>query len=376
MDKARSTWLAIHGWLGAVAAAFMLLIGLTGSALVFIDDIMEWQLGDAMVSTSKGAWAQPATLEQAAIARAGSGFVPLQTYYPDTIIKMPVAMVYGQGGKYAASSDQEILVFADPVTAKPTGVIGLDDVWADTLLHFHVQLLAGTFGSILISICGVILMISALSGIYLWWPKNGGFRRKLFQLRLAGNLRAKALVLHHFVGIYFAGLIFILGFSGAQLSQPHWFSFLVPYEQANLPASAKANRGCANRQPDAMQTAAAAAQHPGRTLALHTPGSAAAPALLQLKAPDDADQFYGDFYIWLDCKGVLATKDHGAASIADAVSLAQYSLHSGRTFGIFGPVLIFLSGLVLALLSLSGLYLFIKRRWSSAAKRNAEGQSS
>jgi uncharacterized iron-regulated membrane protein len=364
MGRARQTWLSVHGWLGAATALLMLTIGLSGSTVVFMDDIMRWQLGDAIVSTSKGDWAPPRTLEQAAVAEAGRDFRPIQTYYPNTLIKMSVAMVYGTGGAIATSPEEEVLVFLDPVTSKPQGTVKLDDVWADTILHVHTEFLAGEVGGFIRTICGIILILSALSGIYLWWPRGSQkFSQKLFKLRLGSTLRSKMLTLHHFVGIYFATVILMLAFSGTQQSRPEWFAAILPYEQGNLPSGINPQRGCGAQQPTANQLATVAAQYPDRKFALYNPAVPDYPAQLRLRASNDADQFYGDLYVWLDCKGVLKSIDYGKTGIADKASLMQYSLHSGRTFGPLGPVIVFLAGLALAFFSISGLYLFIKRRF-------------
>jgi uncharacterized iron-regulated membrane protein len=367
MDKAKSIWLAIHGWLGAISAVFILIIALTGSAVIFLDDLMRWQLGSAVSSSTSGEWTLPTTLLDASTKKAGAGFVPLQLYYPNTLIKMPVAMIYGQGGSIAATPEQEVLVFLDPVSGASQGLVKLDEVWADTLLHLHVELLAGTFGSYLVSICGIILLISAISGVYLWWPSRGSIILKLFKPHFVGNWRTKTIIFHHLVGIYFAAVILILGFSGTQISQPQWFSAVLPYQQGELTADNIAERGCGTRQPASKYIDTILAQYPQRTLSIYSPAALHQPAHLRLKAVDDADQFNGDLYAWLDCQGVIKITDFGATGILDAISLMQYSLHSGRSFGAAGAVMVFLAGLALAFLAASGLYLFIKRKLRKAA---------
>lgn len=363
----RKIWLTLHGWLGAIAAAFLLVVSLTGSSLVFIEEMVELQVGDPASASADGEWQRPDVLINQATNYAGPGFAPIHVYYPDSLIRIESAFVYGTGGRYARSPDDQILVFLDVVEGRALAAWRLDNLWADTFLHLHYQLLADATGAIVIAICGIALLISAITGVYLWWPR-GRLSAKLKMPKWNGNLRKVLFDFHGFTGIYFAILISILAFSGTQLSQPSWFSAIIPADLQALPAEVTPRlRACDDHQPSPTEIGQAIDSFPDRRPSYYALASGDQPALLRMKASSDVDALYGDIYIWLDCSGHSFVKDVGAEDPGTVTALAQYSIHSGRIGGSIGRLLVFLSGLALALLAGSGLYLFLKtrlRRWA------------
>ncbi|QLC23937.1 PepSY domain-containing protein [Parasphingopyxis algicola] len=367
----RQFWLSVHGWLGVFAALFLLLVALTGSALVFIEEMVEVQVGEAAQASAHGEWQPPDVMIDRASTYAGAAFQPMQVYYPNTLLKISSAFVYGQGGRFAEGPEDEVLIFMDAVNGRPLAGWRLEELWADIILHLHFQLLAGDAGGVFIAFCGIALFVSVFTGIYLWWPRRRVLK-KLAIPKLRGKLRKVLFDLHGFAGIYFAVLIAILAFSGTQLSQPSWLNAVLPADYEAIPPTAQQDfETCDSGQPSPDQLAAVTQRFPTRTVSIYNPAFGDYPAHIRLKGAGDIDAFFGDVYAWIDCNGNTLVTDLSQADMATVVALAQYSVHSGRIAGPIGRLLVFLSGLVLSLLALSGIYLFLKRR----LRKQPNGQS-
>jgi uncharacterized iron-regulated membrane protein len=54
----------------------------------------------------------------------------------------------------------------------------------------------------------------------------------------------------------------------------------------------------------------------------------------------------------------------GSGSVGDIFMQAQFPLHSGRIFGLPGRVLVSMMGLLVAMLSITGVIIWQKKRWA------------
>jgi uncharacterized iron-regulated membrane protein len=360
MMPLRRWWLHLHAWLGAIAAIVFLVVGTSGATLVFMDDLLRWQLGEMASSESAADWRPPAAFESAARGHMGDTFEPYQLYYPESLLKISAAFYYGVQPDPATQEPVEWLVFMDPATARVQGAAPLESLWADTLLHFHIELLAGETGGLLVALCGIILAVSSLSAILLWWP-NAGVLRKLSAWRLSGPLRQKLFRLHSVAGIFSAILLLMLTVTGTRESQPQWFRAVAPDALADVPHDTnRVRQNCTARAALDAAVEQFIATDGARQPSIFSPAHSEGPAHLRMKGPTDTDQFYGDSYAWFDCSGLIAERQHGEWA-GNWLSLAAYTLHAGRFWGPLGPVLVFIGGIALALLTASGVYLFWKR---------------
>jgi uncharacterized iron-regulated membrane protein len=350
----------LHIWVGLLSSVFFFLVAVSGTMLVFIGQLTHAQVGNIGQPRNPVEWASPNSLMQA--SERISNFEPVQLYYPDTILKIPSAMIFGE--RTTSTGTEGWLVFLDPSTGKLFTAIRLDDVWSHTLVDFHHNLLMGDFGDLLIAIIGIALIFSALSAVIMWWPKQG-LRRKLFRFRFKGKPVAKFFGYHGLFGIYSAAAIAVLAFSGTYTSKPSWFTWALPGDLEAAPISTDRMRApvqCAAGGNLEQVIAATFQQSPGRTPSIYRPVGVDSPGFVRFKQSSDLDQLYGDAALWFDCKGIIHAADLGEGSGSERAALMQYSLHSGRALGAFGQALVFVAGIALAFLSLTGFYVWYGRR--------------
>lgn len=100
-----------------------------------------------------------------------------------------------------------------------------------TLIDLHAELLSGPTGRWLNGVGAVAVLISALTGLIVWWP---GIRRWRRSLMLRRGVGWKRLVwdLHSAIGIWSFAFIVVFAVSGLYLSTPEtfhaWADRLVP----------------------------------------------------------------------------------------------------------------------------------------------------
>ena len=164
--RMRATLAWLQMWAGRVAGTVCALIGLSGSVLVFHDDLLQWQHpelaghelradGDVLARILRE-W-QPQGL--------GSVHLP----EPDGV---PTWQGYFGDGRRG---------YFDPASGELLLMRSADDDWLMWLHDFHIELLGGALGKEVLGVVGWIAVGLLLSGLYLWWPKAG---RLLAQLKM------------------------------------------------------------------------------------------------------------------------------------------------------------------------------------------------
>ena len=175
----RRIWVQIHLWLGLTLGVVGVFIGLSGSILVFDHDIDGW-LHPARYEISGSQVALPYSdyAERAAHALEGRA-KPTGIRLPDS--EDGPIMIFAR----APNSGGFLRVYLDPPTGRVLDVTqGVDFIgWMHS---FHESLtLREYMGREIVGVVGIAMLISALSGIYLWWPARGQGRKALgFRTRL------------------------------------------------------------------------------------------------------------------------------------------------------------------------------------------------
>jgi uncharacterized iron-regulated membrane protein len=200
----------VHLWSGLTIGVLLVLLGISGSLLVFRGDIHRLQQPDwyrvaALASTRPvDDWVAAAV---AAVPAKILARITLPIRSGDT------ALVYLQipGARNLKAAELET-VFVDPYRAKVLGshVANSGVMWF--LQDFHYALFAGETGLKVNGVAAIALSVLALSGPILWWP---GWKRIRagFKVR-AQPTRARWRDLHAVSGIVCAAALLLIGLTG------------------------------------------------------------------------------------------------------------------------------------------------------------------
>ncbi len=229
----RKHWLKFHLWLALVAGLFIALLGISGSLLLLKKPILEWEIGTSALYAinqnttnqhqrllSADLWRESATLAYPQLTKIMGTAEPLSGFIPATN-----AMVFGAAGNNGKLG----IAFIDPYDASAKGFVIFDDLIFSKIVSLHrLLLLPPALGSWLVFACGILLIFSVISGLYLWWPKKGIKQLFYSLIHWRSGLKriAKWQQWHAFSAIYFSLPLLIIAATGAFLSQPEIFLFI------------------------------------------------------------------------------------------------------------------------------------------------------
>ncbi|UAK23219.1 PepSY-associated TM helix domain-containing protein [Sphingomonas nostoxanthinifaciens] len=216
----RRAWFQVHKWIGIALCVILIPLSLSGSVLLAHDWIEE-EWGEAAPAAplplSRYVAAAQATLPTG--ARLASIGLPSEEAPSITVSAFPAASADGP----PRGRPRPVRVSVDPATAHIVPTEEGDDFFEVTLHRFHGSLLIPVAGRPIVGWLGIIMLVSCLSGIWLWWPTVGRWLRAL-RWRRGDKLDYN---LHHQVGFWIALPLAILSLSGAWISFPGFFGGLV-----------------------------------------------------------------------------------------------------------------------------------------------------
>lgn len=362
----RRIWLAIHRWLGLTFGLAFVLLGLTGSLLVFDHAIDEWLYPQLLLTAETG---DPKSLQEILDA-ADAG------YQGDSAGVLSTALAVGKprvangvypvlyrGGTDAAP--EFIIVYVDPYTAEVTGqrTFGTDPMGIVYSLHF--RLLAGMFGGLAVGVIGIVILISLVSGIVLWWPLiKGGFRAAL---AIRGGSRF-TYDLHKTTGIVTALFLIVITFTGVYMELPFIIKPVleVVSTKTKPPKDLKSAAAAGRRSLTADEAIQIAnREFPNAVYDhLHPPEGEEGVFEVAFRQPDEVQSSFGRTQVYLDQYGgeVLFVHSPETFTATDTFDAWQFPLHNGEAFGLIGRWGVFALGIVPAILYVTGFLLWYRRK--------------
>ncbi len=207
----------IHLWSGVALGVYVFLISVTGSVLVYRNELYVAATREPLISVSESPRLDDASLGEAAIAAYPGARVTRinRQGNPD----LAVEIWLDRGGR-------TVKRLFDPRTGEDVGrVIPLGITLISGLLELHDDLLAGRAGRIVNGVGAIAVVLIATSGLVIWWPGRRRWRRSLTLRRGVGT---KRLIwdLHSVLGFWTFAFIVILGVSGIYLCFPESFHAL------------------------------------------------------------------------------------------------------------------------------------------------------
>lgn len=361
--RARNVWLQIHLYLALICGAFIAVLGVTGSILTFHPEV------DRLVTPSlRIAPSDAPRISAAAAAATIARELNLQT----ALIWMPREdnPVY-VAEAFDPQQDVYRLVSVDPTS----GEIVADRVWGRTVITFlfelHTSLLIGERGLVVVGCLAIVLILSILTGLYLWWPRAGTLAKALLW-RPARSRLALYFELHRITGLYVAVVLLVVAFAGVYLALPGpvaaalgTFTQLAP-DPESQPVLSDAPRAPDARPItlDEVTERVDAFARDSRIASIQlAEGPRDAYSVRYVDHGEPASR-NGRSTVWIDQYSGRVLKAHAYSQLntADRFLALQLPLHSGEILGETGRVLVCIAGLAIALLYITGLYLWWKRR--------------
>jgi len=347
----------VHLWLGLSLGVIGALLGLSGSVLVY-DDVVDLWLNPQRHSISGPQAALPlAEYAQRAETALGSRARAVGLRLGD---REPGPVIVFLRARGDAGGLQR--VYLDP----PSGRV-LDAGTGQNLLgwlhDFHGSLTLREFGGReIVGTVGIAMLISSLSGIYLWWPA-GGWRTNVLGFRRGFALHRN---LHYTFGFWGSIVLALLSFTGIFIAYPDAGHTVV----STLGTIAPSPRGLQGTEsteraigPDEAAEVARGAYPTATVIGLGFPPGPRGVYRVNLReAGDTASRSGSVVFVDPRSRALVQRSDRATRSAGDAFLLWTRTAHEGGVLGAPGRFVTFLGGLLPPLLVVTGLIMWSRQR--------------
>ena len=210
----RKATFQIHLWVGVVLCLYILVIGVTGSILVFESELEHavyshlWR--SSSPSLDKPAVELPAVIN--IVTKAYPGYRISVAYPPDRPGDNFEVFVH--------KNDRLLYVFIDPNTGKIAGEINPYRSWLIWIIELHFNLLGGRVGEILNGIGAGFLLLLCLTGAVVWWSGLKHWTRGL-KIGFRKNWKRINFDLHSATGFWTLLILSMWAFTGVYFIWPN-----------------------------------------------------------------------------------------------------------------------------------------------------------
>lgn len=374
----------LHRYVGLAIAIFVAVAGLSGSLIVFyheLDAALNPELFRVPVSER--------VLSPSALAKRVEEQLP-----GAKVSMMSLSMPKGHAAEIWVEGISQSQVFADPATGKVLGkrhwgefAFSRAALMPFVYLFHYTLALPSVWGIYLMGIVACLWTIDCFVAFALTLPRAKPFWRK-WQIswlikRGAGPYRL-AFDLHRAGGLWLWTVLLVLASSGVAMNLPDQvfrpalklFTPLQPTFTELGTARLKIAAAPARYSYDeALRIGARYTQ--GRPFVphwlLHYPAYHVYGVGFSEKSGDGLDGL-GLSYLYFDdrSRALVARQMAGEGGAGDVYAKAQFQLHSGRILGWPGRILICLMGLAVAMLSVTGVVIWLKKRKARRFRARAQ----
>lgn len=201
--------LGIHKWLGLIAGLFVLVMAVSGSLLVFDDEIEHYIQRDVIhLNENKGS------------INMDAAYQSIQQKYPDwgvRITHIPESPSRAIEAQVRRSDEVRRILYVNPTNGTILRDIDGNQTYSYWLLNLHYKLHAGFAGELVLFLAGLCFVGSLLTGF--WFYRKSIWRVLTFKIRPRfRNLQSSSSELHRTIGVWALLLNLIMALTGMFLS--------------------------------------------------------------------------------------------------------------------------------------------------------------
>jgi uncharacterized iron-regulated membrane protein len=354
----------LHLWAGIILAAYLIVIGVTGSLLVFRSEL------ETLSGTKPWHGIRPREPFAAVSAVVGN----LKAAYPRSRI-ISVTAPSAEDPTFVAvlQRREQIKVACDASSGVVLGEFPKAAAWITFVLELHERLLIRPNGRMLNAIGGAFLLLISLTGLVVWWPGVRNWKRALL-VDLRRGWRRINFDLHSASGFWTLLIACFWGISGIYFAWPAASVRLInrfsPVINAKPPViRVTPEAGFGELDLDGMVERARAMDPGTNWKAVAFPFSRRAPLEVTMRRSGGTGREYEDIvYFNPYTGGYLATWKYGDnKSLGDWLVWSQVPLHFGTSWGLSIKIVWAAAGMVIPLLTITGLLMnwnrVLRRKW-------------
>lgn len=365
----------MHLYVALTIGFFFVILGLTGSFNVFNHELEELVLPQVQHE----AHVQPRSPDEL--------MQTVKAAHPEKKGKWSLLMP-GYGNDYVWAEYPKPVETADEIYAPfrvlvdpYSGKIISESYWGRTLwtsiYQIHASLLTarlgvkiGRFGFNTVCFLGLFLFISALTGLYLWWPRWGKFKKSVTIKRGASRERFY-FDLHKTTGFYSSIFLLILAFIGFSFSYADYIKPMIrsfsAVKEKHLKEPYVKSVVTENAKPFSIVDAVAIADSifpDAKLRGVSTPDGSEGVYSISKMQSGEANHRWARSKVWIDQYSgkVLVVQDPNRFTAGETFLNLMWPLHSGEAFGFAGRILWCVMGLTPLILYVSGIIRWLQKR--------------
>ncbi|MEH2259711.1 PepSY-associated TM helix domain-containing protein [Nostoc sp.] len=361
--KIRDLAFTLHRYLGLVVGLVLIIVGLTGSLLVFEQDFDHFMITQqyGQITPQQVQLSPESVMNTIEAKYAVRGDLHLfRIYLPDT----PSSPYLGQ---LSSTNDQRTEVFVNPYTGKIIGERISNKTLIGVMLNLHYSLMAGQTGTMFVGITAFLMCILIITGLVLW----PGWRKLIagFKIKLDAHPKRANFDIHKVAGIITVVFLFFTSFTGFcwnfyDLTEPIIYAVTFsskPSEPVSKPIPGKSTLKL-TQQLKIANTAL-----PNAVIkSIYFPSQPENALQIRMKLPQESSD-YGNSNVYLDqyTGKVLRVDNALKLSLGDRVLNSFVLLHYGTFWGLPSRILYVFVGLAPLILFITG---FVMWRYRYQAK--------
>jgi len=353
----------LHRYLGILVGFLLAILGLTGSALVFHEEINHFLYPQLMYVEPQG---KPISLQKV------SDIVLLQ--HPDYKLQaIALSKKVDEPFHVVVRSRKKALsyVYINPYNGEILGTIVRDHTLLGIIEQIHTSFLAGEPGKFIVGICGILLIIRAISGLIIFpgWKKlSAGFK-----IRWKAPSHLLHYDFHKIIGIFVVVFLVLAGTTGAlmEFNQPvRGLGYLLSgTPQPAKPVSVPNNNTQSPTLDQFLQIAEATL--PGGETTYIFPALDQKAAVRVRKRLENDIHPNGRSFVYLNQYSgeVLRVENINYAPWVEKLLAWMYPLHIGSYGGVKMRLLYVLLGIAPVILLVTGITIFWNKTYGATTKR-------
>jgi uncharacterized iron-regulated membrane protein len=316
------TFLFTHRWLALVVSIPLIVVAITGSAIVFEGAIDRASNPALNYVSTTGPAVSLDTLAAHASAATGGG--PISAISPSLADDRAATAAAAKG----------VSVYLDPHTGAVLGTRSSADresSLARRLHVVHVRLFGNAIGGSIVGIATIIALGIVLTGLFLWW------RDKQWRINTKASWKRIAFDIHHATGIITSLVLIVVTASGLVI---HYETLSTAIDKLNqnpppAPPTQPAPDSAATPISYDRAAQAATAALPGAVvISVSIQPSPKAPVTVGMRFPEDHTPGGRSRVILDRYRGtVLSVANTRTAEVGTRINNARRSLHTGDIYG-------------------------------------------
>lgn len=357
----------IHLWLGLSVGLLFVLLGLTGSALVFYQEIDAALHPEIAVRSdlATASWSSPVWDHALATARRNWPEDGGQWRFEAIDTPGPIAARHFPAGAPSGHMAKRMMIWLSPDGSTILRHDGWGEYAMSWIYELHMDLLSGEAGHKIVGWSGLVILVLLGTGLAAWWPK-GSWRKAVAYKRQAAPIR-RLHDLHKLTGLWSLLLLILFAGTGFMLALPKESNWVM--ERAITPVDPVPSPQSIARPGSSvsLMTALAAGHHamPDARLAwIEVPPPGTGVIKLRVQVPGDPSRRFPHSYIYIDqySGAVIDVLDARKSGAATTINNWLHPLHDASVGGLPTRILAFIVGLAPAAIFITGLLRWRKRR--------------